>query len=73
MIEDVYNVEGIYDLFKKYNGVTEDNCFFYALYEKPITPAEVAAAVFLTGAVNAVGSSIIGVQKKRKNVSWIFD
>ena len=49
-------------MFKDYNGLASNNCIFYAVYEKPITPAEVAAAALLVGAVNVAGMSIIGVK-----------
>ena len=62
MIETIYNINGAYDLFKNYNGLGNNNCIFYALYEKPITPAEIAASVLLVGALNSVGASVIGVQ-----------
>ena len=61
-IEKIYDINGAYDLFKDYNGLASNNCIFYAVYEKPITPAEVAAAALLVGAVNVAGMSIIGVK-----------
>ena len=67
MIEKIYDIDGAYELFKSYNGVGNENCIFYATYEKPITPAEVAASVLLVGALNAVGSTIIGVKPANSN------
>lgn len=61
MIEQIYDINGAYDLFRTYNGLANNNCIFYALYEKPITPAEIAASILLVGAVNVAGGSIIGV------------
>lgn len=61
-IEKIYDINVAYDLFKDYNGLASNNCIFYAVYEKPITPAEVAAAALLVGAVNVAGMSIIGVK-----------
>lgn len=61
-IEKIYDINGAYEVFKAYNGLANNNCIFYAVYEKPITPAEVAAAALLVGAVNAAGMRIIRVK-----------
>ncbi len=61
MIEQIYDINGAYNLFKNYNMIGNYNCLFYGIYEKPITPAEVAASVLLVGALNAVGGSVVGV------------
>jgi len=62
MIENIYDLNGAYELFRSYNGLGNENCIFYALYEKPITPAEVAASVLLVGALSSVGASINGMR-----------
>lgn len=60
-IEKVYDMGGAHDVFKEYDGLGENNCIFYATYEKTITPAGVATAFLLAGALNAIGASVIGV------------
>lgn len=67
MIEQIYNIDGAYELFRKYNGLGNENCIFYATYEKALTSKDVAKAAVLTGIVGALGGSIIGVQPGNNN------
>ncbi len=62
MIEKIYDIGGAYELFKSYNGVGNENCIFYATYEKALTSKDVAKAAVLTGVVGALGGRVIGVQ-----------
>lgn len=49
MIEKIYDISGAYELFKSYNGVGNENCIFYATYEKALTSKDVAkAAQYMT-------------------------
>lgn len=67
MIEQIYNIDGAYELFRKYNGLGNENCIFYATYEKALTSKDVAKAAVLTGIVGSLGGSIIGVQPGNNN------
>ena len=67
MIEKIYDINGAYELFRSYNGLGNENCIFYAIYEKALTSKDVAKAAVLTGVVGALGGSIIGVQPGNNN------
>lgn len=67
MVEQIYDINGAYELFKSYNGLGNENCIFYATYEKALTSKDVAKAAVLTGVVGALGGSIIGVQPGNNN------
>lgn len=62
MIEEIYDINGAYALFRSYNGLANNNCIFYAASEGPITAKKIAKAALIVGAVHAAGGSIIGVQ-----------
>ena len=70
MLEPIYDINGAYELFKSYNGLGNENCIFYATYEKALTAKDVAKAAVLTGVVGALGGSVssrIGVQLGNNN------
>ena len=70
MLEPIYDINGAYELFKSYNGLGNENCIFYATYEKALTAKDVAKAAVLTGVVGAFGGSVssrIGVQLGNNN------
>lgn len=67
MVEQIYDINGAYELFKSYNCLGNENCIFYATYEKALTSKDVANAAVLTGVVGALGGSIIGVQPGNNN------
>ena len=67
MIEQIYDINGAYDLFRSYNILGNNNCIFYALYEVPLKPQDIAAAILLVGGLNAVGGSVIGVHPGGNN------
>ena len=63
MIENIYNIEGAYELFKSYNGVGNENCIFYMVTEDPIDFKTIAKGVILGAALNAAGLQVIGMQR----------
>lgn len=67
MIEQIYDINGAYDLFKSYNLIGNENCIFYMVNEETISLKEIATGVVLGAAINAVGLSVIGVTGNNEN------
>ena len=63
MIEQIYNIDGAYELFRNYNGLGNDNCIFYMVTEDPIDFKTIAKGVILGAALNAAGLQVIGMQR----------
>ena len=66
-MEEIYDINGVYNLFKSYNLVGNENCIFYMVNEDPINLKEIATGVVLGVALNAAGLSVIGVQGNNEN------
>lgn len=62
MKEQIYYLNGAYELFRSYNGLGNENCIFYMIPENPIDFKTIAKGVVLGAALNAVGAQVIGVQ-----------
>ena len=68
MIEKIYDINGVYELFRSYNGLGNDNCIFYMVTENSIDFKTIAKGVVFGVALNAVGGSVIDVQQT-KNIN----
>ena len=56
MIENIYDINGAYELFKSYNGLANgSNCIFYATFEKELTTGDIAQAAVIFGAAMVLG------------------
>ena len=56
MIEQIYDLNGVYELFKSYNGLADgNNCIFYATYEKELSKGDIASMAVIFGAAAMLG------------------
>jgi len=62
-IEDIYDINGVYNLFKSYNGVGNENCIFYATMEREITIKDIALSALIVGSLNAIDAKVVGISK----------
>lgn len=56
MIEQIRDLNGVYELFRSYNGLSNgNNCIFYATYEKELSKGDIASIAVIFGAAMALG------------------
>lgn len=56
MIEQIRDLNGVYELFKSYNGLANgNNCIFYATYEKELSKGDIASMAVIFGAAAMLG------------------
>ena len=67
MIEQIYDINGAYNLFKNYNLIGNNNCIFYVNVDNSLTASDIAKGVLLGSVAAASGISIIGVQNNNQN------